>query len=469
MANSVGGMMNQDNQDNNNSWYEKLKFTLLTLSFSLVVASYTIAKELKDSIFINIVGREYLPKAKLFVIFLLVPAVFLYSYLVDKCRRYQLLSFYCYFYGISLLACSILLGNNSIGLYNTDTSPWRFFGWLFYFLIEGFSPFVVGVFWAFVNSISSPKEAQGYYGIMVAGSKIGGMIGALLSWYILSNLSVLSYLNLSVDGVVAHQVLLGFLSVLLLFIPWIIKGMMNRVPGYLLHGYKAVYKVEKEKGKTEKKAVAGIFSGLKVLIESPYILGIFSMVFFYESLNVVLNLQRIFLLQKESSSMAQLTAAMFEQRFWMHLWGFLLSFLGVRVLMKRFGERVCLILVPTLISILLVYFMFTQSSQAILHVFIGLGAVNYSFSHPLRESLYIPTLKDMKFKAKSWIDTFGTKISKASGSIFADMVRYVVPGTSMFLLTYGSFFAVLMGLWFIVSYLLGRRYESAVSNNEIIK
>jgi len=143
--------------------------------------------------------------------------------------------------------------------------------------------------------------------------------------------------------------------------------------------------------------------------------------------------------------------------------------LGTRVLMKKFGERVSLLAVPFLISLLLIYFLVLQTPQAMLNVFIGLGAVNYSFSHPLRESLYIPTLKDMKFKAKSWIDTFGTKLSKASGSIFSDLTSTLIPGTSMFLFAYGTFFAMLMGLWFIIAYLLGKRYETAVSKNEIIQ
>jgi len=457
-----------DRSDQNNNWHEKIKFALLTLSFSFVVAAYTIAKELKDSIFINIVGREYLPKAKLIVIFLLIPAVFLYSYLVDKFRRYQLLSFYCYFYGASLLLFSFFLGSSKVGLYNTDSSPWRLFGWMFYFLLEGFSPFIVGVFWAFANSITTPKEAQGYYGLMVAGSKVGGMGGALLAWYLLSNVSLLSYFYITGDGVIAHQFLLGIVAVLLLFVPWIVKIMMNLVPGYLLHGYEAVYKAEKAKGK-EEKPVAGMIDGLKVLIKSPYILGIFGLVFFYESLNVILNFQRLYLLQDAATSVAGFTASLFEQRFWMHFYGLILSLIGARVLMKKFGEKACLVIVPGLISCLLIYFLIFHDSSSILHVFIGLGAVNYAISHPLRESLYIPTLKDMKFKAKSWIDTFGTKLSKASGSIFADFAKAIIPGTSMFFLMYGSFFAVIMGLWFIVAYLLGKRYESAVSKNEIIQ
>lgn len=448
------------------SRYERLKFFILTIAFCLVIGAYTIAKELKDSVFVSIVGNEYLPKVKLLVIFLLIPAALLYAKLVDSMRRYQLLSFYCFFYGITLLLFSYLLGHPSIGLANTDSSPWRIFGWLFYFFLEGFSPFVVGVFWAFVNSVSDPNGAKSSYALMVSGSKFGGMATALIAWYMMVNLRQVSWLNFS--DTVAHQILLLIVSVLLLMVPLAIYILMKKVPGKFLHGYEAVYKLEKKQSK-QGKSSTGILSGLRLLVESPYILGIFALVFFYESLNVVLNYQRIYLLKNAASSMAGFTGSMFLQRFWMHLYGFILSFFGVRILVKKFGERVCLLLVPFLITLLLIYFMVDQSPTSILYVFIGLGSINYSFSHPLRESLYIPTMKDMKFKAKSWIDTFGTKFSKGVGSIFVDVAKLALPGTLAFYAIYSVFFTVLISLWFMTAFLLGNRYHRAVSHDEIIE
>lgn len=445
---------------------ERLKFLFLTLAFCLVIGAYTIAKELKDSVFVSIVGSEYLPKVKLLVIFLLIPAALLYAKLVDNMRRYQLLSFYCCFYGLVLLLFSYMLGHPSIGLANTDTSPWRFFGWFFYFFLEGFSPFVVGVFWAFANSVSDPKEAKASYALMVSGSKFGGMATALFAWYMLTRLQTVSWLNFS--DVVAHQILLLVVSILLLLVPVVIYTLMKKVPGRFLHGYEAVYKLEKKNSKTGKPET-GILSGLRLLVESPYVLGIFAIVFFYESLNVILNYQRIYLLKNAATSMAGFTGAMFLQRFWMHWYGFLLSFFGVRILLRRFGERVCLLLVPFLVMFLLIYFMFFQTPTSILYVFVGLGSINYSFSHPLRESLYIPTMKDMKFKAKSWIDTFGTKFSKGVGSIFVDFAQVALPGSVAFYAIYSVFFSVLIGMWFVTSYLLGKRYERAVKHNEIIE
>lgn len=451
--------------------YEKLKFFLLTIAFCLVIGAYTIVKELKDTVFVGIVGNEFLPKAKFLVIFFLIPAALLYATLVDSIRRYQLLSFYCFLYGAILLIFTYILGSSVHGLDNMETSPWRLFGWAFYFILEGFSPFVVGVFWAFANSVSDPSEAKTSYATMVAGSKIGGMAAALFAWYMMSNLRKISCFDFS--DTIAHQVLLGVSAFLLLCVPVVIYILMKNVPGRYLHGYEVVYKKEKKDSKAGTGGT-GMLSGLQIMLESPYILGIFALVFFYESLNVVLSFQRISILKAAATasngsvSMSMLTGSMFLQRFWMHFYGLIVSLFGVRFLLKKYGEKRCLLLIPILVGMLLIYFMIYQTPEAMLHVFVGLSTINYSFSKPLSESLYIPTVKDMKFKAKSWIDSFGTKISKSAGSGFLNFVVTATPGSMMFYTVYTTFFSVLIGAWLITAYLLGRRYEKAVDSNEII-
>ncbi|MCX5923572.1 MAG: hypothetical protein NTU89_03310, partial [Candidatus Dependentiae bacterium] len=110
----------------------------------------------------------------------------------------------------------------------------------------------------------------------------------------------------------------------------------------------------------------------------------------------------------------------------------------------------------------------TYSADSIMYVFIGMAAVNYSISHPLREALYIPTTKDMKFKAKAWIDTFGTKFSKGFGCIVSNSINFCTAGTSLANTAYGGVFGALMLLWFTASWLLGKKYEKSTRNNEII-
>ncbi|MDZ4151743.1 Npt1/Npt2 family nucleotide transporter [Methylicorpusculum sp.] len=161
---------------------ERVKLFFLTLIYFLIITTYTVAKEFKDVVFVSIVGKSYVPTAKIIAWIALIPAIFVYSKLVDKLRRYQLLCFYSLMFGVFGLLFAVLLGNASIGLPNTNASASRLFGWLFYFFVEGYSPFLVSVFWAFANSVNSPDSAKKTYGLMTSGSKLGGALSAGLGW-----------------------------------------------------------------------------------------------------------------------------------------------------------------------------------------------------------------------------------------------------------------------------------------------
>jgi len=447
--------------------YERIKLALLSLTYFLVICAYTLVKELKDSIFINVVGKEYIPWAKMISMVVLIPAVLFNSFLVDKLRRYQLLYFYSLAYGIFGFIFTYFIAHPTIGIINTDSSPYRIFGWLFYFLFEGYSPFMVSVFWAFVNSVSNPKAAKNDYGLLIAASKVGGIVSAGIAWALFS-WKTASYFCVLGD-VASHQILLGLASTVILIIPIIIYILMSKVPGRYLHGYEAVYQFEKEqKKKIEKKKEGrpGLLSGLKMLLDHPYVFGIFGMVFFYEVVNTVLGYLRLGIAQSMNSNISGVSCFLYKQVFFMHFFGLAISLIGTRFLLEKLGEKLCLILVPVSTGLLLLYFMIAHTPTSLILVFIALRSINYAFALPVRESLYIPTVKDMKFKSKSWIDAFGSKLAKGMGSVFN--VFASMAGATLFFPIHAFFFAGLVAIWGGVAFLLGNRFEWAVRNDEVI-
>ncbi len=445
---------------------ERVKFALLTLTFFFVIASYTLVKELKDSIFMTVVGAKYLPWIKIISILVMVPAVMFYAYLVDRMRRYQLLAFYSLAYGVLGILMAYFIGHPTIGIANTVDSPYRIFGWAFYFFIEGYSPFLVGVFWAFANSVTSPDEAKKNYGIMVAGSKFGGLLSAIFAWYLFS-CQIPSVVNLS--GVFKHQVLMVISALLLLVVPFVLRMLIKHVPGRLLHGYEMAYQLEKHKT-VEEKSKVGILSGLSMFWQYPYVLGVFGIIFFYEVSFVVLNYQRLLLIKSSSVDISEMSCTMFEQVFMVHLVGCLFSLIGTSFLMRRLGERNSLMLIPILSGLLILYFVVMNTLNSIVVVFVGLRALNYAFSYPVRESLYIPTVKEVKFKSKSWIDAFGTRIAKATGYSFNLCAQDILSkfGLAAFAFANSIFLGVIVLLWGATAYLLGKRFQRAVENNEVI-
>ncbi len=442
--------------------HERTKLFFLTAAFFFVIGGYTVAKELKDALFVHIVGKEYIPWARTLVMFALMPAIFCYSKLVDKMRRYQLLNFFSIFFAISGLIFAYLIGHPTIGLANTNTGPHRWFGWIFYLFVEGYSPFLVSVFWAFANSITSPDEAKRNYGLMVAGSKMGGALSALFAYYVFTwGISSFAY-DRNTD-IYLHQIVYLSSVVMLLMVPIMIWLLIKKVPGKYLHGYEAAYQAEKHRSKEK----TSMFDGLRLLIEYPYVFGIFGMVYFYEVIGTVLSYLRLGVAQASGGgTMSGISGYLCLLMFQAHLLGFVISLFGTRELLRRLGTRICLMLTPLSCGALLVYILFDGSPQVFSYAYAFLKSLNLAFSWPVRESLYIPTVKEIKFKSKSWIDAFGSKFAKTSGSVFNWFTTQLSASALMPL--HAFFFAGIVGVWFVTALLLGRRFERAIANNEVI-
>lgn len=442
---------------------ERMKLFFLSLLYFLVVGAYTITRDLKSSIFLGTVGKEYIPWVKVISMVMLVPAIFFYSRLVDRVRRYQLLIIYSVLFGVANLIFAYYIGHPEIGILNTNAHPSRLFGWFFYFFVEGYSPFVVGVFWALANSVNSPSEAKRNYGYMVAGSKIGGMFAAALAWYIFNLSSQLAHPYLT--HVIAHQMILVVSTLFLALVPMVAVLFIKKVPGHLLHGYEAAYQQEKSKQDTVAPKPS-MFAGLEMFVKYPYVLGIFGMVFFYETVSTVLGYLRLGAAETGAESISDVSKVLFEIAFKAHFIGFLISLIGTQALLSRLGTRVCLMLIPLSMGGILFYLIFETSPHGLRNAFVVFTALNYAFLAPVRESLYLPTVKEIKFKSKSWIDAFGSKFAKTAGSMFNVFASKM--GASLLLPVYSFFFAGIVCMWFGVAFLLGRRFEKAVVNNEVI-
>lgn len=444
---------------------ERLKIFFLSAAFFAIISSYTIIKELKDSIFMNIVGgKEAIPYAKLFMIFGLIPLVLLYSKLVDTVRRYQLLSYCAWVYSILGLFCAVIISYGGLGADVIEPySAYWFFGWFYYFYIESFSSFVVGVFWAFLNSVSTPESAKKNYGILISISKLGGMLSAGLAWFLLAHSGQCHAIGLNETRL--HALLIVISSIILLAVPFIINLMMKTVPGQYLHGYEAAYQFEKKQSKSGAKDT-GIFSGLFMLLRYPYAFGIFCTVFFYEVLSAILSYMRLGIAQSAGGDISGVSCFLFKVVFYTHFIGFVISLFGTRVLLSYLGERLSLMVMPVVMGTLLIYMMLNPSPGALIAAFVALRAIYYAFNQPVTEALYIPTVKDMKFKSKSWIDTFGKKFARGAGSSFNILAKSV--GGAVTSNIHGIFFTGIVVLWSGVAFFLGRRFEKAVKRGEVI-
>lgn len=460
-------MQNARDVQNEVHYYERLKVIFLGATFFSIIGSYTIIKELKDSLFMNIVGgKEYIPFAKLLMIVGLIPIVLCYSKMVDQVKRYQLLCLFACMYSLIGFACAGVVAYYGVGVENTSNSLiYWIFGWIYYFFVESFSPFVLSVFWAFLSTIITPESAKRNYGTLISYSKVGGMVTAGTAWFLLAQND--GHYGFGMSDTSAHLFLMIMSSTLLLTVPLIIIRMMQVIPGRFLHGYEAAYQFEKQQSKTGDEAETGIWTGLKYLIRYPYAFGIFCVIFFYEIVNAVLSYMRLGVAQENSGgNVSGASCFLFKIVFITHFFGWLISALGTRAIVTRFGERLSLMVMPVVIGILLVYLILSSSPYALIAAFVALRAIYYAFNQPITEILYIPTVKAMKFKSKAWIDTFGKKLARGVGSSFNIVSSHL--GTVASGVFQSFFLTGIIGCWLVIAYFLGKKYQGAVKRGEVI-
>ena len=209
-----------------------------------------------------------------------------------------------------------------------------------------------------------------------------------------------------------------------------------------------------------------MFAVLYLLLKYPYVLGIFGMIFFWEIINSVFSYLRLCVGHTETENIAEFGAFLFQQACLVHLVGLAFVFFGTRTLVAWLGERRSLIAIPLLIGAVIACYLMFPSIHAVAVAYVVMRAINYALAYPLRESLYIPTTKAMKFKSKSWIDGFGSKLSKGVGSYYNYLMGQVAAGS-----VWGInlvFFSIVIALWTVMANALGRRFEKAVEKDEVI-
>jgi ATP:ADP antiporter, AAA family len=192
-------------------------------------------------------------------------------------------------------------------------------------------------------------------------------------------------------------------------------------------------------------------------------LGIFIMSTFYEVIGQVLDYQ---MYSYAALSPAYASATSFGQftaifDISTNVASFLISLLGTSMIIKRLGIRAALLIYPSVVAIILftIFGIYTTQQPdvtTLLWIIFGgytlIKALGYAVNNPIKEMLYIPTSKDVKFKAKSWSDMFGGRFSKAAGARITDSFKHDLAGLMVNGVAISS---GLIGIWFVAALYVG--------------
>ena len=87
----------------------------------------------------------------------------------------------------------------------------------------------------------------------------------------------------------------------------------------------------------------------------------------------------------------------------------------------------------------------------------------------------MPTSRDVKYKSQAWIETFGSRSSKATGSginllkkPFQRWYGDQAAGLAAYIALASYFSIGLLGAWVLVALYLGKTYEKAVEQDKVV-
>lgn len=447
------------------------KFGILASIFFMIIGSYWLLRLLKNTLFYKIAfpvalgcpvdyGRLMQPVAKFWSPFVIIPLVFIYSKMVDLFEKhtlfYILTSIYTVLFGgiTALLAMRHFWGDEFLG-----RSLLAIIGWVSYFTIESFGSLIVALFWSFTASITTTQSAKRGYPMIAAMAQFGALV------------AVIPVLDINLFG----GVWVLFLGATLA-IASTLFGMhyfMRTMPEEQLIGNKRAHETEKH----HDGFFQGFITGITLLFTKSYLIGVLIVSSFYEIITQIIEYQ---MQSNACSHPTYSTEAGFAQfqgiyGVCVNLIAFLMALVGTGYLIKRFGLRFCLLLFPIALAVaflsLFAFFKFgnpttDQLLWATFGVMIMAKGLGYAVNNPVKEIMYIPTSKDVKFKTKSWIDMFGSRTAKQSGAQITDAFKHNIPD----LMVFGTLVSMgLTAVWIVAAIYVGNKNRQLIEENKIIE
>ncbi|EKD23301.1 MAG: hypothetical protein ACD_82C00149G0001 [uncultured bacterium] len=124
---------------------------------------------------------------------------------------------------------------------------------------------------------------------------------------------------------------------------------------------------------------------------------------------------------------------------------------------------VSLVLMPIIIAFAVIVLRVSPVIGVAFWIMVVSKAINYALGQPSLKQAYIPTSKDSKYKAQSWIEAFGGRSSKAIGSWVNTF-----GGASYYLMMSSVISLGITGLWVFIAIYIAKTYNKAVKENKII-
>jgi AAA family ATP:ADP antiporter len=421
---------------------EEVRVLLWAFSyFFVLLCSYYIVRPLRDEMGIA-GGVEHLQWLFTGTFLAMLAAVPMFGWVSSHYPRKEFLPLVYLFFIVNLLIFYFLFHS---GL----THAWvarAFFIWT-----SVFNLFIVSVFWSFMADLFDDDQAKRLYGFIAAGGTAGALTGPAITAALAVPLGATNLLLISVAGLAWAILCIYRLSA------WSKERTFTSTTPFT-PGRKSVVEQDMVLG-------GGALAGLRMIVTSPYLLGICLLILLYTTLSTFLYFQQAQIVHDSFSDPAKRTTVFAAMDLATNALTLIIQILFTSRIVKLFGLGWTLALVPLLLGAGFLSLALVPTLGVLVCVQVARRAGNYALMKPSREMLFVVLDKQKKYKAKNIIDT----VIYRGGDVVSAWAYAGLQVLGLGLAAIALVAVPLCGGWAWICYRLGRQQEVLASEKEMTR
>jgi AAA family ATP:ADP antiporter len=407
---------------------ESVTALLLMLNMFCLLAAYYLLKTIREPLILNARGgaevKSYAAAATAGLLMILVPA---YSAVAARVSRVKLIN------GVTLffIACLLVF----FGLSQAGVPV----GVPFFIWVGIFSLMTIAQLWAFANDVYSVDQGKRLFAIVGFGASLGAIVGSFATGQLVKDYG-------------PHVFMLGAAGLL----------------GLCLVLTNAVNLRETGARAAKREAPARARSGFTLVFANRYLLLIALLMLVYNLVNTtgeyILGKTVLRLYERahgtagaggldESKVIGEFYGNFFT---WVNVLSALIQAFVVSRVLKYFGVRVALFVLPVVALMGYTGMAFIPALAFIRTVKLAENSIDYSLQNTTRNALYLPTSREAKYKAKQANDAFFVRFGDvlSAGLVFAG-THWLSFGPRQF----AAVNVALTAVWLVLAFAIGRGFE----------
>ena len=393
--------------------------------FFFVLGSYFAVRPVRETI-ATILGRDAVADLWLYPAVFSIAIVPIYGWLVANIRRSILLPVIYGLVAAIMVWIGALLGANEI---HEGT------GAFFYVWISVLNLMLVSIFWSFLLEMFSSEQTKRLFGFIAAGGTLGALVGPLTTRLAAESVGSGGILYIGAAGfvgaIVCQRILLGI--------------------------WKPVEAAQASSSGAKDRGIGGNpFSGISIVLKSPYLLGIALFIVLLSAANTVLYFEQLRIVEETFADRNQRTEVFATIDLIVQSLTIVSQLFLTGRIATTFGVRALLTFVPIALILGFTVLAISPVFAVLAVVFVLRRWGEYAFIRPGREMLFSKLDTETKYKAKNFIDVpvyraadyVGAQAKVAIDALTASPTASVVAG------------AVLAAGWAVVGWSLGRKHDA---------